>query len=60
MIKATLAIIVRDQRLLLGQKKKGKVGVGVLCPPGGVFEAGEDPVACLLREVEEEVGLSLS
>ena len=33
---------------------------GEVCFPGGRMEAGEDPVACALRETWEETGLTLT
>ena len=32
---------------------------GTWCIPGGMLEPGESPVACAVREVQEEMGLAL-
>jgi uncharacterized protein (TIGR00730 family) len=50
------ALVVRDGRLLLGLRR-GAHGAGTWSPPGGAVDAGEDPAATALRELEEETGL---
>ena len=57
---ATLAIIVEDEKVLLGFKKKGEIGTGTLNGPGGKLEEGETPFECVIRETQEEVGVTLS
>lgn len=59
MKQATLAIIVRDGKILLGEKKKGEIGTGTLNGPGGKLDAGETLVDCLVRETKEELDISL-
>ncbi len=60
MRKATLAIITRGNEVLLGHKLgKPLIGAGTLNGPGGHVEAGESPLACAVRETQEEVGITL-
>jgi len=54
--RATLLFVVRDERVLLIRKKRG-LGAGKINGPGGRLEADETPLACAVREVEEEVGV---
>ena len=57
---ATLAVITRDNKVLLGLKDMGsEIGGGKLNGPGGKLEAGETLLECLAREVEEEVGIKI-
>ena len=53
---ATLLFVVRGGEILLIRKKRGH-GVGKINAPGGMVEAGETPLQCALREIEEEVGV---
>lgn len=59
MIVATLAVIPQGGKVLLGEKKKGKIGIGVLSGPGGVLEPGETFRGCLIRETREELEIEL-
>ena len=62
MVHATLCFVVRDgmpSHVLLGKKKRG-FGMGKLNGIGGKLEPGEMPEAGIIREVEEEVGLTIS
>lgn len=57
---ATLGIIYNDkEELLLGEKKKGEIGTGVLCGPGGKLDPGETLEECLIRETWEELEIAL-
>ncbi|MDB5265968.1 MAG: hypothetical protein JWM39_681 [Parcubacteria group bacterium] len=56
---ATLAIIVQDGKVLLGEKKKGEIGTGTLNGPGGKLDPGETLTECLIREVDEELEIKL-
>ena len=58
----TLCYIERgDEYLLLHRiKKKNDVNHDKWIGVGGHFEAGESPEECLLREVCEETGLTLT
>lgn len=54
--RATLLFLKQDSELLLIRKKRG-LGAGKVTAPGGKLEANETPLACALRETQEEVGL---
>lgn len=56
---ATLGLVIRDGKLLLGEKKKGEIGTGVLSGPGGKLDPGESLTQCLVRETREELGIEL-
>jgi 8-oxo-dGTP pyrophosphatase MutT (NUDIX family) len=56
---ATLAIILRDGKVLLGEKKTGEIGIHTLNGPGGKCESGETLIDCVVRETREEVGVEL-
>ncbi len=50
----------KDWLLLHRIKKKNDLNHGKWVGVGGKFEAGESPEDCLLREVKEETGLTLT
>jgi 8-oxo-dGTP diphosphatase len=52
--RATLLFVVRRDEILLIHKKRG-LGAGKINGPGGRLEPGETPLACAIREVEEEL-----
>ena len=52
--RATLLFVVRDDQMLLIRKKRG-LGAGKINGPGGRRDPGETPLACAIREVEEEL-----
>lgn len=55
---AACALIDRDGRVLLAQRPEGKSLAGLWEFPGGKIEQGETPEACLIRELEEEIGIN--
>lgn len=56
---ATLGIIIRNNQVLLGFKKKGEIGSQTVNGPGGKVEEGESLEECLVRETKEELGIEL-
>ncbi len=58
MIEATLCFVIEDEAVLLIEKRRG-LGEGWYNGPGGKLEAGETPRECAVREVDEEVGISV-
>jgi 8-oxo-dGTP pyrophosphatase MutT (NUDIX family) len=59
--KAVLALIVRNGKLLLGEKirKDADIGEGTYNGPGGKREAGQDMYECLCTETFDEVGIQV-
>ncbi len=55
----TLVYIVRGNSVCLGLKKK-KIGKGKWVAPGGKLEDGETLLECAVREVYEELALTVS
>lgn len=53
-VLATLLFVVREGEILLIRKKRG-LGAGKINGPGGKVDPGETPLACALRETEEEL-----
>ena len=56
---ATLAIIRQQDKVLLGLKKKGEIGTQTYNGPGGKVEPNETPLQCVIRETDEELGITL-
>ncbi len=54
------ALIDLDGRVLLQQRPIGKELAGLWEFPGGKVEPGETPEAALIRELAEELGISVS
>jgi 8-oxo-dGTP diphosphatase len=52
------ALIDADRRVLIAQRPEGKQLAGLWEFPGGKLEPGESPEAALIRELEEELGIS--
>lgn len=57
---ATLGIVLQDDNVLLGEKKRGEIGTGVLSGPGGKLDPGETLKECLIRETREELEIELN
>ena len=55
---AAVALVDADGRVLLAQRPEGKAMAGLWEFPGGKVEEGETPETCLMRELEEEIGIS--
>lgn len=56
-LAASVAIVGREEILLIQRNKPPSEGLWTL--PGGRLEAGETTEQCALREVHEEMGLTL-
>jgi 8-oxo-dGTP diphosphatase len=56
---AACALIDSDHRILLAQRPAGKPMEGLWEFPGGKIEPGETPEATLIRELHEELGISV-
>ena len=55
-----VALVDADGRILLQQRPPGKSLAGLWEFPGGKIEPGETPEAALIRELAEELGMSVS
>lgn len=56
---AACALIDADGRVLLAQRPHGKPMAGLWEFPGGKVESGERPEVSLIRELKEELGISV-
>jgi 8-oxo-dGTP diphosphatase len=53
------ALIDSDNRVLVAQRPEGKALAGMWEFPGGKLEAGERPEPALIRELSEELGITV-
>lgn len=58
MIVTAAALVDRDGRVLVQQRPEGKTMAGLWEFPGGKREPGETPESCLIRELQEELGIA--
>lgn len=56
---AACALIDADGRVLIAQRPPGKTMAGLWEFPGGKVETGERPEQSLIRELEEELGITV-
>ena len=54
-----VALVDADNRILLAQRPEGKQLAGLWEFPGGKVEAGERPEETLIRELKEELGITV-
>jgi 8-oxo-dGTP diphosphatase len=54
------ALVDVDGRVLICKRPQGKQLAGMWEFPGGKVEAGETPEACLIRELNEELGIEVA
>jgi 8-oxo-dGTP diphosphatase len=57
LLVAACALVDADGRVLLAQRPEGKQLAGLWEFPGGKVEPGETPEQCLIRELQEEIGI---
>jgi 8-oxo-dGTP diphosphatase len=60
LLVAACALVDADGRVLLCQRPQGKQLAGLWEFPGGKVEAGETPESCLIRELNEELGITVA
>jgi 8-oxo-dGTP diphosphatase len=53
------ALVDPDGRVLIAQRPEGKAMAGLWEFPGGKIETGERPEDCLIRELKEELGITV-
>jgi len=58
LLVVAVALVDADRRVLIAQRPEGKALAGLWEFPGGKVEPGESPEAALIRELEEELGIS--
>lgn len=56
---AACALIDADGRVLIARRPEGKSMAGLWELPGGKIEAGETPEQAVIRELDEELGVSI-
>ena len=56
---AAVALVDADGRILITQRPAGKPMAGLWEFPGGKFEPDESPEDCLIRELHEELGITV-
>jgi 8-oxo-dGTP diphosphatase len=56
---AACALVDPDGRVLIAQRPEGKSMAGLWEFPGGKIEAGEQPEQSLIRELREELGITV-
>lgn len=59
LLVAACALVDADRRVLLAQRPEGKQLAGLWEFPGGKVERGETPEETLVRELNEELGITV-
>ena len=60
LLVAAAALVDRDGRVLIAKRPIGKSMAGLWEFPGGKVEIGETPEECLIRELNEELGIKVT
>jgi 8-oxo-dGTP diphosphatase len=58
-VKVTAAILSKNDRIIIAQRKRGDHQSGKWEFPGGKIEPGETPEKCLARELKEEFDIDV-
>ena len=58
-IQVVAGLLKRENMVLLASRPHGKSHAGSWEFPGGKLEAGETPIIALIRELNEEIGVSV-
>lgn len=59
LLVAAVALVDPDGRVLLAERPQGKQLAGLWEFPGGKVDPGETPEAALIRELKEELGITV-
>ena len=59
-LRGVVAVVMRSQQLLVIRRSQFVVAPRLLCFPGGAIEEGESEEAALVREVYEELGVTVT
>ena len=59
LLVVAVALVDADGRVLIAQRPDGKAMAGLWEFPGGKIEAGERPEETLIRELREELGITV-
>lgn len=59
LLVVAVALVDKDNRVLISQRPMDKALGGLWEFPGGKLEAGERPEAALIRELQEELGIDV-
>lgn len=59
-IVAACALLNEAREVLIAKRPPGRLLAGLWEFPGGKVEAGETPEACLIRELDEELGIRVA
>jgi 8-oxo-dGTP diphosphatase len=57
--RGAVAVIVRQQRLLIIRRSQHVIAPGMYCFPGGGIEPGETQQQAVVRELQEELGCTV-
>jgi 8-oxo-dGTP pyrophosphatase MutT (NUDIX family) len=57
--RGVVAVIFRQQRLLIIRRAMSVAAPGTLCLPGGGIESGESEAEALVREMQEELAIAV-
>lgn len=60
LLVAAAALVDVDGRVLICRRPEGKALAGLWEFPGGKVEPGETPETCLIRELDEELGIRVA